>query len=118
MKHYAASGVSVKETSLCIGDEDGRLCRELKDCSHPEDISGAFSGTSVRLLRVGLEAGPLCQWLFEALPRLAIAARNGLMLGSLLTRRYARAPVSALLSPARKLLRLTGIDMRSSKPRA
>jgi predicted NBD/HSP70 family sugar kinase len=37
MKHYAGLDVSVKETSVCILDETGRICREIKIFSHPED---------------------------------------------------------------------------------
>ena len=44
MKHYAGLDVSVKETTVCIVDEDGRICRELKGLSHPEDISRALNG--------------------------------------------------------------------------
>ena len=36
MKHYAGLDVSVKETSICIVDEAGRICREMKVVSHPE----------------------------------------------------------------------------------
>ncbi len=36
MKHYVGMDVSVKETSLCIVDEAGGICRELKVSSHPE----------------------------------------------------------------------------------
>ena len=28
MKHYAGLDVSVKETAICIVDENGRICRE------------------------------------------------------------------------------------------
>ena len=38
MKHYAGLDVSVKETSICIVDEAGRICREMKVVSHPEDL--------------------------------------------------------------------------------
>lgn len=38
MKHYAGLDVSVKETSICIVDETGKVCRELKVTSHPEDL--------------------------------------------------------------------------------
>ncbi len=38
MKHYAGLDVSVKETSICIVDETGKICRELKVTSHPEDL--------------------------------------------------------------------------------
>src|ERR1700730_18374934 len=39
MKHYAVLDVSVKETSICIVDEAGRICREMKVVSHPEDLA-------------------------------------------------------------------------------
>lgn len=38
MKHYAGLDVSVKETSICIVDETGKICRELKVPSYPEDL--------------------------------------------------------------------------------
>ena len=38
MKHYAGLDVSVKETSVCIVDETGKICREIKVVSHPEDL--------------------------------------------------------------------------------
>ena len=33
MKHYAGLDVSVKETSICIVDERGKICRELNRSS-------------------------------------------------------------------------------------
>ena len=30
--------VSVKETSVCIVDETGKICREVKLASYPEDL--------------------------------------------------------------------------------
>ena len=30
MKHYAGLDVSVEETSVCILDETGKICREVK----------------------------------------------------------------------------------------
>ena len=35
MKHYAGLDVSVKETSVCIVDEAGKIIRELKVPSQP-----------------------------------------------------------------------------------
>jgi hypothetical protein len=40
MKHYAGLDVSVKETSVCIVDETGAVCCEMKVPSHPEILSG------------------------------------------------------------------------------
>jgi transposase len=67
MKHYAGLDVSVKETSVCIVDETGKICRELKVPSHPEDLLGVLQVPALNLVRVGLEAGPLSQWLFNGL---------------------------------------------------
>ena len=67
MKHYAGLDVSVKETSVCIVDETGKICREIKVVSHPEDLLQLLQDPVWRLERIGLEAGPLSQWLFERL---------------------------------------------------
>lgn len=69
MRHYAGLDVSVKETSICIVDEAGKICQELKVNSHPEDLARALMDPAWRLTRVGLEAGPLSQWLFDGLLR-------------------------------------------------
>jgi hypothetical protein len=53
MKHYAGLDVSVKETSICIVDEAGRICREMKVVSHPEDLLAVLCDPAWRLERVG-----------------------------------------------------------------
>src|SRR4029077_3674185 len=66
MQHYAGLDVSVKETSICIVDEAGRICREMKVVSHPEDLLAVLCDPAWRLVRVGLEAGPLsCSGLYR-----------------------------------------------------
>jgi transposase len=67
MKHYVGLDVSVKETAICIVDETGRICQETKVVSHPEDLSKALTETGLRIERIGFEAGPLSQWLFEGM---------------------------------------------------
>lgn len=67
MKHFAGLDVSVKETSICIVDETGKICREMKVVSHPDDLAAVLSDASWNFVRVGLEAGPLSQWLFSGL---------------------------------------------------
>jgi transposase len=81
MKHYAGLDVSVKETSVCIVDEAGNICRELKVASHPRDLVRLLEDPAWRFARVGLEAGPLSQWLFSGmaeagLPVLCIETRH------------------------------------------
>lgn len=68
MKHYAGLDVSVKETAICIVDETGRICREMKMESHPEDFVRVLSDPAWAFVRIGLEAGPLSQWLFMPKP--------------------------------------------------
>src|SRR4051812_2513590 len=67
MKHYAGLGVSVEETSVCILDETGKICREVKVASHPEDLLRILQDPTWHFERIGLEAGQLSQWLFDAL---------------------------------------------------
>ncbi|RWF32749.1 MAG: hypothetical protein EOS44_15660 [Mesorhizobium sp.] len=69
MKHYTGLDVSVKETAICIVDETGKICREVKVPSHPDDLIAVLRDPAWNFERVGLEAGPLSQWLFEALAR-------------------------------------------------
>ena len=66
MDHFAGLDVSVKETSVCIVDDTGRLVREVKVASEPEALLAALT-TRYHFKRIGLEAGPLSQWLFSAL---------------------------------------------------
>ncbi len=69
MKHYAGLDVSVKETSVCIIDETGKICRERKVVSHPDDLVTLLNDPRWQFERVGLEAAPLSQWLYESLIR-------------------------------------------------
>ncbi|MER9972123.1 IS110 family transposase, partial [Mesorhizobium sp. M0060] len=69
MKHYAGLDVSVKETAVCIVDETGTVCREMKVPSHPEDLARVLKDPAWNFERIGLEAGPLSQWLFEGLAK-------------------------------------------------
>jgi len=67
MDHFAGLDLSVKETSLCIVDDTGRIVREVKVASEPEALLQVLMNPSYQFKRIGLEAGPLSQWLFGAL---------------------------------------------------
>jgi transposase len=67
MDHFAGLDVSVKETSVCIVDDTGRIVREQRVVSEPEVLLQALMNPAFRFKRIGLEAGPLSQWLFSAL---------------------------------------------------
>jgi transposase len=67
MDHSAGLDVSVKETSVCIVDDTGRIVREVKAASEPEALLQVLKSPAYHFKRIGLEAGPLSQWLFSAL---------------------------------------------------
>ena len=67
MDHFAGLGVSVKETSVCIVDDTGKIVREVKVASEPEALLAVLKNPAYHFKRIGLEAGPLSQWLFSAL---------------------------------------------------
>src|SRR6187399_501936 len=67
MDHSAGLDVSVKETSVCIVDDTGKIIREVKVASEPEALLAVLKNHAYHFKRIGLEAGPLSQWLFSAL---------------------------------------------------
>ena len=67
MDHFAGLDVSVKDTSVCIVDDAGRIRLEVKVASEPDALLTVLRNPAYRFKRIGLEAGPLSQWLFSAL---------------------------------------------------
>jgi transposase len=81
MDHFAGLDVSVKETSVCIVDDTGRIVREVKVASEPDALLVVLTNPTYRFRRIGLEAGPLSQWLFSAvaeagLPVICVETRH------------------------------------------
>lgn len=73
MKQYAGIDVSLECSSVCIVDASGKIVREAKVASEPEDLIAWFISLGVDLERIGLEAGPLSQWLFAAMREAGLA---------------------------------------------
>jgi transposase len=67
MDHYAGIDVSLEMSSVCVVDATGRIVREAKVASEPEVLIAWLNGLNLPLARVGLEAGPLSQWLYAAM---------------------------------------------------
>src|SRR5437588_2607139 len=67
MTYFAGLDVSVKETSVCIVDDAGKIVQEARVASEPEALLQVLTNTIYRFKRVGLEAGPLSQWLYSVL---------------------------------------------------
>jgi transposase len=67
MEHYAGIDVSLEMSCVCVVDSAGRMVREAKVASEPEALVGWLQGLGLGLARIGLEAGPLSQWLYAAM---------------------------------------------------
>jgi transposase len=67
MAYYAALDVSLNDSALCVLDADGNIVRERKVISEPEAVVAALWEERAELALIGLEAGPLSQWLFDGL---------------------------------------------------
>ena len=81
MEHFAGLDVSVNETSVCIVDDSGRIIREAKVASEPDALLAVLANAGYRFKRIGLEAGPLSQWLYSAfaeagLPVICVETRH------------------------------------------
>src|ERR1700760_4335704 len=74
MDHFAGLDVSVKETSVCIVDDTGRIVKEVKVASEPQTLLKVLGNPAYKLKRIGLEAGPLSQWLFNGLAEAGLPA--------------------------------------------
>src|SRR6202040_1250812 len=67
MNSYAGIDVLLEASSVCVIDGNGKIVREGKVASEPEALIAWFSSLGLGLTRIGLEAGPLSQWLYAAM---------------------------------------------------
>jgi transposase len=67
MDQYAGIDVSLETSSVCVVDNEGKVVREAKVASEPEALVTWFRGLDTSVTRIGLEAGPLSQWLYAGL---------------------------------------------------
>ena len=89
MEHYAGIDVSLKDSSICVVNAGGTIVREAKVASEPEALVRFFADLKLTVTRIGLEAGPLSQWLRAGLT----AAGHEVVL---LETRHVKAALSAM----------------------
>jgi transposase len=89
MENYVGIDVSLKESSVCVVDSKGKIVREVKVASEPESLCDLICGIGFSVTRIGMEAGPLSQWLREGL----VAAGFEVVL---LETRHVKAALSAM----------------------
>jgi transposase len=89
MEYFAAIDVSLELSSLCVVDGTGRIVREAKVASEPDALVRYLRESGLVLTRVGLEAGPLSQWLHAGLTEAGFEA-------VLLETRHVKAALGAM----------------------
>lgn len=67
MTHFVGLDVSVEDTAVCVVDEVGNMICERKVSTEPDDIAVFLTSVGGDYVRVGIEAGPLSQWLVNGL---------------------------------------------------
>src|SRR5215471_7434417 len=73
MDYYAGIDVSLECSSVCVVDASGKIIREAKVASEPQALIDGFRALRFGLVRIGLEAGPLSQWLYAAMTQEGLA---------------------------------------------
>jgi transposase len=86
----AALDVSLEKTTICVMSLDGTILREAAVTTAPDAIATCLAVDQERLERIGLEAGPLSEWLVRGLADHGITA-------VLMETRQVRAALSAMI---------------------
>lgn len=89
MDCYAGIDVSLEQSSVCVVDASGKIVHEAKVASDPEALLRCFAGLDLPISRIGLEAGPLSQWLRQGLIEAGLEV-------VLLETRHVKAALSAM----------------------
>ena len=89
MEHYAGIDVSLELSSVCVVDAKGKIVKEAKVASEPDALVSFFERLGFPVRWIGLEAGPLSQWLHAGLTRAGFET-------VLLETRHVKAALSAM----------------------
>ncbi len=73
MDLYIGLDVSVASTAICVVSAQGKVVKETTTPSEPEDLVRMLCALPGRVVGVGLEAGPLSQWLYRHLTEAGFA---------------------------------------------
>jgi transposase len=103
MEQCADMDVSLESASICVVDGSGRIARGAKVASEPKALIIWFGGLGFELTRIGLEAGPLSQWLYAGTREAGLAVE-------LLATRYVRDAFKAM--PAKTDRKIAGFKTR------
>ena len=90
MEYFAGIDVSLEQSSVCVMDATGKIVREAKVASEPDALVRYFTELGFPVVRIGLEAGPLSQWLYAGLTHAGLTT-------VLLETRHVKAALSAMV---------------------
>jgi transposase len=90
VEHYIGIDVSLKQSSVCVVDATGKIVHEAKIATEPEALVAFCGELGLLVTRIGLEAGPLSQWLHAGLTNAGYEA-------TLLETRQVKAALSAMV---------------------
>lgn len=81
MKHYVGLDVSMKKTSVCIVNEQGKIVHECEVTTDPHALADAIEKTGFKIELVGFESGSLSHYLTQgfkerAMPAVCMDARK------------------------------------------
>src|SRR5262245_39730824 len=88
VNYYAGIDVSLELSSVCIVEATGEIVKEAKVESDPDALVKFFKAFGLPLTVIGLEAGPLSQWLYAGLTKAGFVT-------SLMETRHVKAALSA-----------------------
>lgn len=74
MRHYVGLDVSMKETFVCIENEQGKVINQGAVKTDPEKIAQYVQKFQISIDKVGIESGSLSHWLVKELKELGIPA--------------------------------------------
>ena len=89
MEYYAGIDVSLELSSVCVVDAKGKIVKEAKVGSDPDVLVSFIRSLDLPIDRIGLEAGPLSQWLHFGLTEAGFEV-------VLLETRHVKAALSAM----------------------
>lgn len=74
MRYFIGLDVSMKETSVCIVDENDKIIREASVDTEPWAIHAYIKKTGLTIEKIALESGSLTHWLVDNLCKLGLPA--------------------------------------------
>jgi transposase len=73
MGKYAGIDVSLEVSHVCVVDSEGKILKESKVASEPDALVDWLASCGAPMARIGLEVGPLSQWLYARMKTAGLA---------------------------------------------